>query len=111
MIDEDLTNFVTVVNSATIIVALTAGVAAMTAFVTSQATTAVGGRNLGYHHSSCSLCRSGDCEQIIARWWCSDRCFSGKHPLPDIGAGVNPRDYKSLESTQAPEAGKPNMII
>jgi uncharacterized hydrophobic protein (TIGR00271 family) len=41
-IDEDLTNFVTVVNSATIIIALTAGLAAMTAFVTSQATTAVG---------------------------------------------------------------------
>jgi uncharacterized hydrophobic protein (TIGR00271 family) len=42
VIDETLTSFVTVVNGATIIVALTAGVAAMTAFVTSQATTAVG---------------------------------------------------------------------
>lgn len=42
VIDEDLTSFVTVVNGATVIVALTAGVAAMTAFVTSQATTAVG---------------------------------------------------------------------
>ncbi len=42
VIDENLTSFVTVVNSATVIVALTAGVAAMTAFVTSQATTAVG---------------------------------------------------------------------
>lgn len=41
-IDESLTSFVTVVNGATVVIALTAGVAAMIAFVTSQATTAVG---------------------------------------------------------------------
>jgi uncharacterized hydrophobic protein (TIGR00271 family) len=41
-VNDDLETFVTVVDSATLIVALTAGVAAMTAFVTSQATTAVG---------------------------------------------------------------------
>ena len=42
VIDENLVTFVTVVSVSTVIVALTAGVAAMTAFVTSQATTAVG---------------------------------------------------------------------
>jgi uncharacterized hydrophobic protein (TIGR00271 family) len=42
VIDDNLIAFVTVVSVTTVIVALTAGVAAMTAFVTSQATTAVG---------------------------------------------------------------------
>ena len=42
VIDDNLIEFVTVVSVTTVIVALTAGVAAMTAFVTSQATTAVG---------------------------------------------------------------------
>jgi hypothetical protein len=42
VIEENLVTFVTVVSVSTVIVALTAGVAAMTAFVTSQATTAVG---------------------------------------------------------------------
>ena len=42
VINENLLTFVTVVSISTVIVAVTAGVAAMTAFVTSQATTAVG---------------------------------------------------------------------
>lgn len=42
VIDENLLTFVTVISVSTVIVAMTAGVAAMTAFVTSQATTAVG---------------------------------------------------------------------
>jgi uncharacterized hydrophobic protein (TIGR00271 family) len=41
-IDEHLITFVTVISISTVIVALVAGVAAMTAFVTNQATTAVG---------------------------------------------------------------------
>jgi len=42
VIDENLLTFVTVVSISTVIVAVAAGVAAMTAFVTNQATTAVG---------------------------------------------------------------------
>lgn len=41
-IAENMVDFVTIVNTTTVVVALVAGVAAMTAFVTNQATTAVG---------------------------------------------------------------------
>ena len=41
-IAENMEDFVTIVNTTTVVVALIAGVAAMTAFVTNQATTAVG---------------------------------------------------------------------
>ena len=42
VVGDNLIAFVTIVSVTTVIVAVTAGVAAMTAFVTSQATTAVG---------------------------------------------------------------------